>query len=83
MYQYNGKVLQAHTEYVPFSTEEVAAKFAHYRESEELINGGPWPETCGTNPGYYRHLRLNEERCDPCKAAHSKSERERTQKQAA
>ena len=73
-YEYGGK---ERSEYVPFSTEEVAAKFAHFRKAEESINGGPWPEICGTDQGYYRHFRLNEERCEPCKAAHSKAKRAR------
>jgi hypothetical protein len=34
--------------------------------------GWPTPE-CGTNGGYQRHRRLDEEACDACKAAHNET----------
>lgn len=44
----------------------------------------PWPEKrarvakCGTDSGYYRHLRrTGTPACGPCKAAHSRAEMER------
>jgi hypothetical protein len=33
---------------------------------------------CGTDPGYFHHVRTNKERaCDDCRAAHAEAERER------
>lgn len=44
----------------------------------ELVGGrGPLPPVprrpaaCGTDSGYFRHRRSDEEACDPCKAAHA------------
>lgn len=39
------------------------------------VNGVP--AKCGTDSGYFRHRRLQEEPCAPCKAAHSTYERSR------
>ena len=39
------------------------------------VTPGPWnlPAACGTDAGYYRHLRgTHTPPCDPCKAAHSR-----------
>lgn len=38
--------------------------------------------SCGTDSGYRRHTRLNEEPCTHCKAAHSKSTSRRRKKAA-
>lgn len=81
MYRYGGKVPYL-SRYVPFGEREAAAKFAYFRKAEEKINGGPAPiktepGACGTNSGYMKHFRLNEERCDACKAAHTQVELKR------
>ena len=73
-YKYAGKARPSNA-YVPASEDEAAAKFAYFRKSESLINGGPEPieyrSGCGTDAGYFRHRKLKEEQCQPCKDAHA------------
>jgi hypothetical protein len=74
-YKYAGKHPTRRHYYMPADDRELVAKFAYFREAEAGINGGPAPMQdqgeCGTNGGYMKHWRRKEERCDPCKAAHT------------
>lgn len=80
-YKYAGKRPTRTHYYMPADDREMAARFAYFREAEAGINGGPAPDQpygeCGTNGGYMRHWRLREERCAPCKAAHTAVELKR------
>jgi hypothetical protein len=72
-YQYGGK--KPSNEHVPATEDEARAKFAYFRKSEDLINGGPEPigyrSGCGSDAGYFKHRKLKEEQCQPCKDAHA------------
>jgi hypothetical protein len=85
-YKYAGKDFVERREYTPFSDDEARAKFTYFREAESKINGGPAPLPrpvgCGTNSGYMKHFKLKEERCAPCKAAHTQVELKRQRAQA-
>jgi hypothetical protein len=35
------------------------------------------PATCGTDSGYYKHIREHTTRCDECKSAHAEAESKR------
>jgi len=84
-YAFSGKIIAEDRYYIPAGEDEARAKFAYFRDAEAKINGGPAPlpeprygaSKCGTNGGYMRHFRLNEERCAPCKAAHTRVELKR------
>lgn len=62
----------------PFDVGRITAYDAIARAHEgritELLNDG-----CGTDAGYYRHLRREQPTCPRCCAAHAEVERLRTQ----
>jgi len=74
-YEYGGENLIEDRYYRAISLEEARAKFAYFRDAENNINGGPAfilnLTGCGSDIGYYRHLRLGEERCRECREAHA------------
>jgi len=74
-YKYAGNKKPQPSGHIPATEEEARAKFAYFRKSEDLINGGPEPigyrSGCGSDAGYFKHRSLNEEQCQDCKDAHA------------
>ena len=57
------------------------ARLKEWRESERRLSGARKIALCGTEGGYYRHVRtLRQPACDACKLAHREAERERSER---